>query len=219
MNNTSPPPPEALLFITPQCPHCPSVLQGLTELLKHAHISRLEVVNIMARPDIGKQYGVRSVPWIKIGNFELQGLHSAAELQQWAERAGTTDGTAVYYTELLKQGQLPKALATIHKYPEQITALLHLAENPDTEFTVRIGVSAILEDLVGSELLQEQLPRIINLAKHTDPRVRADACHFLSLTRTDAACIPLQRLTKDPETSVREVAKDSLEELQKFFGS
>jgi hypothetical protein len=217
MSNSNTVPPDALLLLSTQCPHCPTVLQGLGQLVKKGLIGRLEVVNIVVRPDIAEQQGARTVPWIRLGEFELEGLHSPAELRQWAERAGSDAGLAEYYTDLFKNGQLPRALAAIHKYPGHISALLALAEDPDTELTVRIGVSALMEDAAGSALLQNQLATLVELAQHTDPRVRSDACHFLALTRSEAALAPLEKLTRDPEPAVQEVAKDSLEELSEHL--
>jgi hypothetical protein len=217
MSNSNTVPPDALMLLSTQCPHCPTVLQGLGELVKKGLIGRLEVVNIVSRPDIAEQQGVRTVPWVRLGEFELEGLHSPAELRQWAERAGSAAGLAEYYTDLFIHGQLPKALAAIRKYPGHMSALLALAEDPDTELTVRIGVSALMEDAAGSALLQKQLAALTDLAQHRDPRVRSDACHFLALTRSEAALVPLQKLTRDPEPAVQEVAKDSLEELREHL--
>ena len=214
MSNSKSVPADALLLLSTQCPHCPTVLQGLTELVKQGLIGRLEVVNIMAHPSVAQQQGVRTVPWLRIGDFELEGLHSPAELRQWAERAGSKAGIAEYYADLFKHGQLPKALAAVTKHPGHISALLALAADPDTELTVRIGVSAVMEDAAGGALLQNQLTALTDLAQNSDPRVRSDACHFLALTRSDGALAPLERLSRDPEPAVRQVAIDSLEELK-----
>jgi len=214
MSNANTPSPDALLLLTSQCPHCPTVLQGLGELVKKGLIGRLEVVNINARPDIAEQYGVRTVPWFRLGEFELEGLHSQAELQQWAERATSEDGLALYYTELFKQGRLPRVLSAIHRHENHITALLDLAADPDTELTVRIGVSAVIEDNAGSKLLQTQLPILIQLARHSDPRVRADAAHFLALSGSEAALAEIETLAQDPEPAVREIAEDCIVELK-----
>lgn len=217
MRNSNTVPPDALLLVSTQCPHCSTVLQGLGELVKKGLIGRLEVVNIVARPDIAEQQGVRTVPWMRLGDFELEGLHSPAELRQWAERAGSEAGLTEYYRDLFKHGQLPKALAAIRKYPGHIPALLALAQDPDTELTVRIGVSAVIEDAAGSAPLQNQLAALMDLAQHSDPRVRSDACHFLALTRSEAALATLEKLTRDAEPAVQEVAKDSLEELREYL--
>jgi len=214
MSNANTVPPDALLLLTSQCPHCPTILQGLGDLVKTGLIGRLEVVNIVARPDIAEQHGVRTVPWFTIGEFELEGLHSLAELQQWAERAVSADGLALYYAGLFRQGQLPKVLSSIHRHNNHISTLLDLAGDPDTELTVRIGVSAVIEDIAGSELLQNQLTALAQLARHSDPRVRSDAAHFLALSEHEAALAELEALLQDTEPAVREVARDCLEELQ-----
>jgi glutaredoxin len=217
MGNSNSVPPDALLLLSTQCPHCATVLQGLSELVKKGAIGRLEVVNIVARPDIAQQQGVRTVPWLRLGDFQLEGLHSPAELRQWAERAGSETGLTEYYRDLFKHGQLHKAQAAINKHPGHISALLALAEDPDTELTVRIGVSAVMEDAAGSALLQDQLAALTDLARHSDPRVRSDACHFLALTRSEAALAPLETLSRDTQPAVQEVAKDSLAELREHL--
>jgi thioredoxin-like negative regulator of GroEL len=215
VNNFNPNPPDALMLLSDGCAHCPIVLHALGELLKQGTIGRLEAVNIQAHPEIAEKHRVRSVPWVRLGEFELEGLHSQAELEQWASRAGSETGLAYYYADLLKRGQLHRVLTTVHDGPQRLSALLLLAADPDTELTVRIGVSAVLEDFQASEALLQQLPVLTKLAEHEDPRVRADACHFLALTRSPEALAVLQRLAgDDPERAVRDVAADALQELQ-----
>lgn len=206
--------PDALLFIAPGCPHCPTVLAGLAELVKQALIGQLEVVNIAVHPQRAEQLGVRSVPWLKLGDFELHGLHSAAELKRWAQKAGSTEGLADYFSEQFKSGQLPQVIDMVKQQPGHLSVLLDLAAQAETELTVRIGISAVLEQMAGSRELAAQLPALGRLAASEDPRVRADASHFLALTGDRAAVPVLEALTEDPERSVRETAADSLAELR-----
>jgi hypothetical protein len=189
------------------------VLQGLGELVKQGLIGQLEVVNIAVHPARAEHLGVRSVPWLKLGDFTLTGLHSPQELREWANKANTTQGLADYFDQQLKSGQLADVAALVSDKPGRIDALLLLAENPDTELTVRIGVSAVIEDLAGSDTLASRLADLEGLAANPDPRVRADACHFLALTENRQALAALEKLTHDDERAVRDVAVDSLEEL------
>ena len=142
MTDFNPGPPDAVLLLSSQCPHCPTVLQGLTELLKQGVIGRLEAINIGTRPDIAAHYGARSVPWIKLGEFELQGLHSAAELREWAERAGSEAGLVEYYAELLQQGQLPRVLHILEP-PARRDARATLEEAGEV---LRVGVAELPAD-------------------------------------------------------------------------
>ena len=211
--------PDALLFIAPGCPHCPTVLAALSELVKEARLGRLEVVNIAVHPQSAEQLGVRSVPWLKLGDFEFEGLHSPAELRRWADKASTPTGLTDYFSAELKSGRLPRVVGMVAGQPKRLAALLTLAENPDTELAVRIGVSAVIEDLAGSPALLAELPTLQRLAASGDPRVRADACHFLALTGSRDALPMLERLAQDSERSVSDVAHDCLADLRASMGS
>lgn len=87
-------PPDTLLFIVPDCPHCNTVLQGLSELLKQGLIGKMTVVNVTAHPEQAREYGVRAAPWLQLGPFTLTGAHSYAELKRWVEGARGENSTA-----------------------------------------------------------------------------------------------------------------------------
>jgi len=205
--------PEALLLLTSTCPYCPAVLAALSDLVKSGDIGRLEVVNIGAHPEVAQQYGVRTVPWVRLGPFELEGLRSPAELKQWTERAGTPEGLAEYFHELLKEGSLPKVSSQVARDPAALDALLHLLGDPDTELTVRIGISAVFEGLEGNPALQRTVEALVKLSAHRDAHIRGDAAHLLSLTHDPAVQPHLQRLLSDEVADVREIAREGLERL------
>lgn len=204
---------DALLLIAPGCAHCPGVLQAMGELVKQGLVGRLEVVNIAVHPQRAEALGVRSVPWLKLGDFELEGLHSLGELRAWADKANRPQGLADYFNQQLKAGRLPRVSSMVAENPQHIDALLLLAQDPDTELGVRLGVSAVLEELAGSDVLLSRLPALAKLADSADPRVRADACHFLALSENRKAAPLIEKLLDDTERSVRDVALDSLAEL------
>jgi len=207
--------PDALLLLTSSCPHCPAVLQALSELVKQGVIGRLEAVNIERRPEVAAENGVRSVPWIRIGEFQLEGLHSLAELRQWAERSGTIAGLSEYFHELLKAGRLDQVSRLVARGGAALAALLHLLGDPDTELTVRIGVNAVIEGLEHEPVLAEAVAPLNELARHTDAHIRGDAAHLLSYTHQPAARPPLQSLLTDDNADVRDIAREGLERLDR----
>ncbi len=205
--------PDALLLLTSTCPHCPAVLAALSELVKQGVIGRLEAINIEVHPEAAEQYSVRTVPWFRIGDLEFEGAHTAAELRQWAERAGTIDGQAEYFHELLKAGQLAKASTLVTRRREALLALLRLLGDPDTELTVRIGINAVFEGLEGNPLLAEAIGPLSALLEHRDAHVRGDAAHLLSHTHRPEARALLTGLLTDANADVREIAREGLERL------
>ena len=123
--------PDALLFITTGCPHCPVVLQGLSDLVKQAAIGKLTVVNVAAHPELANEYGVRAAPWLRLGSFTLTGSHSPAELRQWTEWCNTDTGIAHYVEHLLITGRYKEARAFIAEDTQRLEPLLAIVADPE----------------------------------------------------------------------------------------
>ncbi len=207
------------MLLGTHCPHCPAVLRALSELVKAGTIGRLEVVNIERRPDLAEQYRVRSVPWVRLGPFELDGPRSMHEYQQWAERAGTVEGTAAYYAELLATGRLAPVVAGIRAQPASMVALIRILDDEDTELTVRVGVGAVVEEFAGDAVLRGAVDELIRLTRHADPRVRGDACHYLGLSGDPRAVPHAQALLTDSDGDVRDSAAEALARLSAVQGA
>jgi len=207
---TNSPLPDALLLVGSHCPHCQAVLEGLARLVKDGAIGRLTVININVRPDAPEARGIRSVPWTRLGPFELSGTLSAAELADWAKIAGTSEGWGRYYGHLIESQRLKSVVDHIEASPRTLIDLLNLFAATDTPMSVRIGVSAIMETLSGTDILRRAVPEIEPLALSESPQVRTDACYFLGLAGDPAALPTARRLLDDEDAGVREVAADVL---------
>ncbi|MBI5039702.1 MAG: HEAT repeat domain-containing protein [Gammaproteobacteria bacterium] len=203
-------PPDALLLIANGCPHCPTVLQGLSELVKTGHIGRLEVVNIGVHPEIAQTHGARAVPWLRLGPFVLTGLQAPAELAHWAERAQSSAAINDYVRERLADGDLAAVLAMLQHAPQQASALVHWLGDPQAELQVRLGAAAVLEHLEGSETLASLIDALTTLTRHADPRIRMDAVYALGLTHRAEVRPILAALREDADAEVRETVHDSL---------
>ncbi len=207
-------PPDALLLTGTHCPYCPTVLRELKVLEAEGAIGQVETVNIEEQPEIARELGVRTVPWVRIGPFELEGLRSGQELREWAEKAGQAAGMAAYFGELLGSGKINKVLVMIRADPAALDALLLLFEATDTPLNTRIGISAVMEHLEGSDVLTARVARLGQLTRHPDPHIRGDACHYLALSGSEQAVPFITPLLEDEDANVRELAHDSLTLLQ-----
>lgn len=210
MNEKSNAAPEVMMLLGTHCPHCPQVLNALGEMVKKGEISKLDVINLEQRPDIAKELGVRSVPWVRIGRFELTGLRSLQELREWAEKAGSTEGMVLQLNELLTSGQLDEAVALVKKEPDYLDAIMEILAEPDAKINVRIGIGVIMEELQGTKELRQYIEQLGKLTQHEAAPVRADAAHYLALTESPAARSWLDALLKDENPEVREIAEDGL---------
>ena len=205
--------PDVLLLVSTHCPHCPGVLAALADLLKQGMVGRLQAVNLEQHPEAGQALGVRSVPWTRIGRIELAGVHSKTELAEWARKADSEAGMADWFHQLLKEGQLPKVQALIEADPALLAAVLPIVGNVDASLNVRLGAGVLLEHFAASDPLRALLPRLGELSRHDDARVRADACHYLGLTGDSAARPWLEARVNDDDADVREIAAESLQTI------
>lgn len=206
-------PPDALLLIAPGCAHCPAVLEGLGLLLKAGKLGRLEAVNIAAHLEAAQQAGTRSVPWCRIGPFELEGVQTPTDLERWALLAAEGNGLGAYYSHLLETQRPHKVSAMLEQHPASLCELLAMLEDSHTPMAVRIGIGVVMEDLQNSPLLRRCLPQLEQLAASEAANIRADAAHFLGLTGAPEARQRLRQLLADTHPDVREIAAESLELL------
>ncbi len=204
---------DALLIITSSCPHCPSVLQHLSNLVKSGEIAELTIINLDQKPLAAKQYDVRSVPWIKIGNQHLQGLQTLETIRQNIVWAKNKQSLAADFDFLLSDGQANKVTQQIVQDPSAINALLELLGNEGTVLSTRIGIGVVMEDFANSDLLQSIIPQLAKLTKHSNSLIRSDACHYLALSKDPSVRPILEACLNDNNADVREIAQDGLDEL------
>ena len=205
-------PPEVTLFIATGCAHCPSVLQALNDLLKQGAIGRLEATNIAVHPEAAQEHGIRSVPWLRIGPFQLQGSYTPAELRKWVQRAGSEQGLRDYLAELIEKQRLDEAIALARKDEGILKLAIHMLGDMKTPIGVRIGIGALLEDLAEHghfELAQQELRKLLSAP---EAQVRADAAYYLGLSPDSRTREWIGPLLEDPSPEVREIAREALEE-------
>lgn len=209
-NNESP---AVLMLMSRQCTYCGPMMQALTELMKAGQIAELRIVNIESSPELAVQLGVRSVPWLRIGPFELLGSRSKQEMLLWIERTSNPAGFNDYLEEVLSEGKLEYASRLLESYPQALENIIEMMADPEAKINVRLGVGVLIEDMAESVEFKVVIPRLIDYLSSKDARIRGDACHYLSLTR-DVSLIPLiEPLLSDESEEVREIAQDSLDEL------
>ncbi|QLQ31109.1 MAG: HEAT repeat domain-containing protein [Candidatus Thiothrix singaporensis] len=116
----------------------------------------------------------------------------------------------IRFNALLSTGRAAEVTERVRREPATMQVLLALLGDERTALSVRIGIGVVMEDLAGSDLLQQQVEMLGKLSQHKDHRVRADACHYLGMTHNARALPFLQSALQDPAAEVREVAEEAL---------
>lgn len=207
-------PPNAIMLLGTSCPHCPGVLKHLSQLIKSGEIGQLQIINLEQHPEAAQEHGVRSVPWVKIGKYQLSGAQDLAALQQRVEWANKDTSLAGEFDYWLSEAQVDKAIDQIKEEPKSISSIIELLGDSATVLSTRIGIGVIMEEFAGSQMLQQLIPNFAELANHDDPRIRSDVLHYLALTESIKAIPVLEKHVNDEDSEVSEVANESLEALR-----
>ncbi|MCW8936321.1 MAG: thioredoxin family protein [Gammaproteobacteria bacterium] len=205
--------PSALLLIATGCQHCPSMLLSMSELIKEGKISQLEVVNIVEAPERAQALNVRSVPWLKVGEYELVGLKSKSEIQQWIDKSADTEDMSAYFEELMVSGEISKVQQLVEDKPQHMKTLLDIMASEESGLSARIGVGAIIEQLAGSEILQNNIDELGVYCQSPVARIRSDACYYLGLSHHKKAEKYIRPLLDDSDDEIKEIAQDALAEI------
>ena len=113
----------------------------------------------------------------------------------------------------LSTGRAAEVTAQLQHDPALMPVLLKLLGDPNTALSTRIGIGVVMEDLAGSDLLQQHVATLGKLSQHQDVNIRADACHYLGLSAAQTAIPFLQTCLQDRDLEVQEVATDALKTL------
>lgn len=204
--------PDALLLMTGGCPHCPAALQALTALLKEGAIGKMQVINVAVHIEEAESRGVQSVPWIRIGPFEIDGAATPARLRELAQGVNDDGVFDAWLLETLKAGRRQKFEALVKEEPQRIHALARLMSNPEASMAVRLGIGAVLESLRGTDLGEPLIPAMAEMLASDDRLLRADACHFLTLIGGEAIRPFMQTCLQAADSELREIAEEWLSE-------
>ncbi len=202
--------PDALLLMTGGCPHCPAALQALTVLLKEGAIGRLEVVNVAVHIEEAESRGVQSVPWIRVGPFEVEGVATPAKLRELAQGMNDDKVFDAWLLETLKAGKRQKFEALVKQEPERIHALARMMQNPEASMAIRLGIGAILEEFQGTGYSEPLVPALAGMLGSDDRLLRADTCHFLTLIGGEAIRPHMLASVNDTDPEIREMAEEWL---------
>lgn len=206
---------KALLLLADGCPHCPSVLNHLCELIKKGEIGTLQIINAGVEPEQAQILGAKSVPWVRIGAYELEGQVTLGELRRWVALGDSDLGVKTYFYEMLKSGKRDKVERMVKDDPQRAALLVELLLDANASMAVRIGIGAVLEEFQGTGLTDVMIPGLGEMLQNRDRLSRADACHFLSLIG-GAAVIPYLKFCLDDEDAeVREIAQEAMDEMEK----
>ena len=173
------------LFISTQCLHCAQMLENMTNAIKKGLASQLKIINLSTVTDPELYTDIRSVPMLKIENFDFRGKLTQSELTEMLTALNENRFPSYYFSNQLTDGNINKVETIIKKHPEYWITLVSLAQDIETKLQVRIGITSIFETLSTQLVKSQQCNDVINLLiKASDTKehaIRVDLIYILSL--------------------------------------
>ena len=206
----------ALLFTTPQCPHCPGMKAALAQIQSEGLLGTIEIVDATAQPERAQALHIQSVPWLRLGELIFEGQMGRGDLRAWAQTAHTAIGIRRYFFSSLKNGKRAHVESVLRAQPQYAALLGDLIQDPEASMAVRIGIGAVLEELQGSAIAEAMVPALAHILTGGEARDRADAAHFLSLIATPSALSTLRAALQDSDEVVRAIAIETLTEHEQL---
>lgn len=215
-SNPTPAAPRVELVIGNHCPHCHSLLEAASALVREGLIGQLDIYNAGQNPQLVEQRSIRSLPWTRVGDFVFLEAMSRSELEQWCRHAASQGGRSDYFLYLLEHRRLDELMELLLESPHWIHDLAAPLALEQTPITTQIAIGAAIEDMAERDpgLLAELVPDLLSLLDSERPQVRADAAHYLALAQATEAIPRIEMLLEDPDPQVQEITRDSLAVLQ-----
>ncbi len=199
------------LFVMPGCPICPQMERLFRQMKEEGQLDELDIVDISQHPERAQELGIRSAPSYLVNGVLFSGLKQRGEIEQLLQQNGSGKWRSLL-SEELAEGGMERAREAVLEQEAAREALFDLLDDPETPLVVRIGLSAIIEELAERGLLEAHEPRLLQLARHEDERIALDALYYLSMLHTPQATETLSRIAADENHPLRQQARELLEE-------
>ncbi|MCP4076023.1 MAG: hypothetical protein GY744_07555 [Gammaproteobacteria bacterium] len=201
------------LFVMHSCQVCPQMEKIFHQLHQNGAIDELKIIDIGENPEIAQQLNIRSVPYYLINGFAFHGLKTQNELLKLFKH-GQVGKWQEFIKSELSEGQLNEAEKAVIDNPTAREAMMLLLQDIETSLVVRIGLSAIIESVVETGLLNDYESQFIALSSHQDERIAIDAIYYLSLLASRESLLKLKDIAQNGEGNLKQHADEILHELQ-----
>jgi len=121
-------------------------------------------------------------------------------------------------SEYMEKGFLENIIAMMRQDPSTVRFIPDLLG--DDVIRVRLGATALVEDLAKEhrQALAAAVPGLLVLLGHENPTIRGDAANVLGIIGDRSALPALKKLLEDGNPSVREIAQDSMKDIEAARG-
>ncbi|MBT3203516.1 MAG: hypothetical protein HOM14_16830 [Gammaproteobacteria bacterium] len=201
------------LFVMDNCQICPQMERLFERMHQNGAFNELKIVNIGNHPEVAEKNNIRSVPYYLINDIGFSGLKTQHEIMTLLQQ-GEVDRWQEFLKSELSEGVLKEAEVAIIENSSAREAMMLLLDDINTTLVVRIGLSAIIETVAESGLLNDYENHFISLASQQDERIAIDAIYYLSLLATKSSLHKLREIAENGAEQLKSHAEEVLQDLE-----
>lgn len=134
------------LFVTPQCPHCPAVVERLVSLSACNPLVSLTVIDGLLFPESAREAGVQTAPTVLFEGLRWTGPPPMADLLQALIARDPACLGPDSFAGMIREGKALDLTRMMLERQRLFPGCLPLLSSP--EFSVRLGAMAALESLL-----------------------------------------------------------------------
>ncbi len=209
-------PADIKVFVAPQCPFCPRVLNEILPFALLNPLLHLAVIDGVLFPELSESESIRSVPTVILdGEFRWTGAGHSNEIVDALLNRDPAGLSAKSLENFLKGGNAELLAQMMIDRRQVFPAFTDLLENSD--WTIRLGAMVVVEEIAEKSpgLLEEVLELVWSRLHRIKGPARGDAVYLFGLGQSgsDLWIDRLKGLNENEDEEARESVIEALEKL------
>ena len=203
------------LFVTNNCPFCPSMVRRIFPLADFAPDITIDIVDGMLFTEKAAEYGIQSVPTLVLDNdFRWNGMVNVDEiLEIIASRDPSKLGTPSLENLLQggNAGRLSEMMLNHQKiFPAFVDLLTH------EKWPTRLGAMVVIEEIIEKDIFLAE--RIVDLLEEDfsslSDQIKGDMIYlFGQMASQKALPIVMATINESQDAEIQEIAQEALEKI------
>lgn len=206
-------PAELMVFVAAACPHCPNAVRQAIRVALACEMVSVSIVDAQKFPELASRLGARTVPLTVLdGQRSWSEVVPASALAEAVVSRGSPEHEAAVFRSLLERGRFADAAEKLRSGAGD----LFTAEWGTSTTSSRIGLLLTADEALESDrsALDALVPELLKSVSSEDAALRGDTADLLGRIGHGSAASSLERLRRDSNPDVAEIAAEALAEIE-----
>ncbi len=201
------------LFITPQCPFCPSAVRKLAPLTVCKYV-RLQIIDGTMFPEIAESDGIQSAPTIVLDDFRWTGSVPLEEIIDILSRRDPAQLSSATFRSMIQEGNAMLVAQLILEnrifFPDFIDVLA------DIKWSVRLGAMVVVEEIIehDPEFASQIIPLIWRIIPSLEKQIKGDMLYLVGEAGTSDTIQELEDyIDETSNDELNTIAREAIESI------